>query len=239
MTSPPTYPVHRVLLAAFFLALTAAVVRADGYPFDEKTQRVMEPSLRLKLTPRQIQEISSTGTLTFGDEQMRFIRMHYPAATDRTDVVAATFNDNHEGLTNEDVYCFWVAPDEVAVTLNEKHPKDRCPFGPPDNHQFPTDAQLKKVASRYIRLSPDGTIYFRGRVITLEQAFAIIDDIARLPKPEREVAENHRCLCVVVPPPLSERERHMQPEERRTPMQILDALSVYGASKSIQVGREW
>ena len=230
---------NRILLAAFLFVLLTGAARPDGYPFDPVSQRVSQPSLRLKLTPQQTQEISATGTLTFSDAHLRLIRLHYPAATNRADVVAATYNDNHEGLAPEDVYCFWVAPDEVAVTLNERHPKDKSPFALPANNTFPTDAQLKKVASRHLRLSPDGAIYFRGRTITLEQAFAVIDDIARFQKPEREHASNSRCLYVVVPPPLAGRELFAQPDKRRTPTQIFDALTVYGASKSIQVRREW
>jgi len=233
------HSVNRILLALYFFGLLVVNARADGYPFDPESQRVTEPSLRLKLTTEQIQEISATGTLTFSDAHLRLIHSHYPAATNRTDVVAATFNDNNEGLAPEDVYCFWVAPDEVAVTLNEKHPKDKSPFPSPNNNSFPTDAELKEVASRQIRLSPDGTIYFRGRVITLEQAFAIIDDIARFPKPASEHSSDYRCLYVVIPPPLAGSELLTQQDKQRTPTQIFDALTVFGASKAIQVGRNW
>jgi len=234
--------VKRILLCLLFFALLCPSARADGYPFDPDSQRVTGPSLRLKLSQPQIREISATGTLTFTDEHLRLLRLHYPAATDRTDVIAATYNDNNEGLTDEDVYCFWVAPDEVAVTLNEKHPKDKSPFAPPTNEIFPTDAQLKEVASRHIRLGPDGGIYFRGRSITLEQAFSIIDDIARFPKPDPNhlTAENGRSLYVVVPPSSAGRELlYAGSDEQRTPKQIIDALTVYGAAKSIEVGRQW
>jgi hypothetical protein len=230
---------NRVLLAAFFLLLFGAAAWPDGYPFDPDSQRVTGPSLRLKLNPQQIQEISATGTLTFSEAHLRLIRLYYPAATERTDVITATYNDNIEGLTPEDVYCFWVAPDEVAVTLNERHSKDKSPFASPTNNIFPTDAELKGVASRHIRLSHDGTIYFRGQVITLEQAFALIDDIARFQMPEHEHASNYRCLYVVVPPPRGGRELFAEPEEQHTPKEILHALAVYGESKSIYVGGEW
>jgi len=163
-TSTSPVLMNRVLLAAFLLLLGHAAAWPDGYPFDPDSQRVTGPSLRLKLTPQQIQEVSATGTLTFSEAQLRLIRLHYPAATERTDVITATYNDNNEGLTPEDVYCLWVAPDEVAVTLNERHPKDKSPFASPTNNIFPTDAELKEVASRHIRLSHDGAIYFRGRL---------------------------------------------------------------------------
>jgi hypothetical protein len=230
---------YQFLLATFFLLAFGVTARPDGYPFDAESQRVAQPSLRLKLTPQQIQEISATGTLTFSEAHLQLIRYYYPAATDRTDVVAATYNDNKEGLSPEDVYCFWVAPDEVAVTLNERHPKDNSPFASPTNNTFPTDDELKKIMSRHIRLSPDGTIYFRGQVITLEQTFALIDDIARFPKAEHEDPSNYRGIRVVLPPPRAGRELFAQPEEQPTPTEIFDALAVYGASKSIYVGGTW
>ena len=232
----------QTLLVFFSLATLCLSVLADGYPFDPHSQRVTEPTLRLKLSQEQIREISATGILTFSDQHLRLLRRYYPAATKRTDVITATFNDNNEGLTDEDVHCFWVAPEEVAVTLNEKHPRDKSPFDVAPGQRFPTDAELKEVAARHIRLSPDGTIYFRGQQITLQQAFALIDDIARFPKPDPNhvTANNDRWLYVVVPPPAAGRELlYADADNQRTPQQIFDTLTVYAAAKSIEVGREW
>jgi hypothetical protein len=173
---------------------------------------------------------------------MRLIRYFYPAAKNRSDVIAATFNDNNEGLTDADVYCFWVAPDEVAITLNEKHPKRKNPFGPTDNDKFPTDERLKAVPHRHLRLSPSGDIFFRARSITLAQAFALIDEIARFPKLDdrRVTAETYRSLSITLPPPeAGVQEMYTGSDTKLTPKAILDALRDYGAAKTIEVGLTW
>jgi hypothetical protein len=231
---------NRVLSVFLSLMLLCTAAWPDGFPFDPETQRVTRPSLRLKLTPEQTREISATGTLTFSEEHLRLIRLHYPAATNRADVITATFNDNVEGLTPEDVYCFWVAPDEVAITLNEARPKEKPPFEPPSNDRFPDEAELKERPDRHIRLGLDGSIYYRGQSITLAQAFALIDDLARVPTPDRDKGRPDRYLYVVLPPPLAGREVYSVEEHNRpSPPRILDALTVYGESRSVQVGREW
>jgi len=221
--------------------LLCATARPDGYPFNPATQRVSVPSLRLKLTPEQTKEISATGTLTFGEEDLRLIRLHYPAATARTDVIAATYNDSVEDPAA--VLCLWVAPNEVAITLDEKFPQDRSPFEPVVNSVFPTDAELKERASRDLRIAPDGTLYHRGQVITLEQAFALVDEIARFPKPgpNGEHSSNVRVLQVVVPPPIIQGEYYGPEEvvERPTPLQVEAALKTYGTAKGIEVYRGW
>lgn len=135
----------RTFLQATLFMLLCATARPDGYPFNPATQRVTVPSLRLKLTPEQTKEISATGTLTFGDEDLRLIRRHYPAATARTDVIAATYNDSVEGMAA--VLCLWVAPDEVAITLDEKFPQDKSPFEVVMNDRHPTDAELQGAGS--------------------------------------------------------------------------------------------
>lgn len=243
MTLFPQISARRSLL----VLLTASVLlcpqgHGDGYPFDPDSQRVMVPSLRLKLTKDQIREISAIGAVKFTPEQLRLLRCYYPATTDETDVITATHNDSVEGLCAEDVYCFWVAPDEVAVTLNEKHPKEKSPFNSPVNSRLASDEELKRVASRHIRISPDGVIFFRGQPITLQQTYALIDKIAlfSVSNTNHLTAENNRCLYVVVPPPAAGLELpNERTDERRTAKQIMDALAEYGAAKSIQIEHEW
>lgn len=229
----------RVFLPAALFLLLCSPARPDGYPFSTTTQRVFTPTLRLKLTPEQTQEIAATGTLTFGEEDLRLLRRHYPAATARADVITTTYNDSVEDPAA--VLCLWVAPDEVAITLDEKHPPDEPPFAPPMKEHFPTDAELKGQAERHLRLGPDGTLYFRGKSITLQQAFALVDEIASVPKPApgQEGSWNGRWLYVVVPPPRGEGEWSGDDEGRPTPLQVYEALTVYGTAKAVQVGREW
>ncbi|RYD30631.1 MAG: hypothetical protein EOP87_16300 [Verrucomicrobiaceae bacterium] len=230
----------RLLLIPVFYLLTCASGWSDGYPFDPDSQRLTVPSIRLKLTGTQVQEVSAKGTITFDGGNMRLIRLHYPAAGNRADVIAATFNDNNEGLGPEDVYCIWVAPDEIAITLNDEHPKDKCPFGEPINHLIPPDADLRRSPYRLIRISPDGLIYFKGTRITLEQASALITDIARTPRPPEIQDDAWGNLTIVMPPPLTSQEISRQSTaSTQTPEQIHDLLAAQGSSASVTVHRSW
>lgn len=229
-------------LCLFLLTLFLSnSTKADGLPFDPETQRVTVASLRLKLTPDQIKDISAQGTVTFDQDQLELIRLHYPAATPQTDVIVATYNDNVESDT-DGVYCFWVAPDEVALTLVRDHPRDKSPFLETRNATFPTDQELKQNATRHIRLSPDGNIFYRGKEITLSQAYKLIDEIAAFPEPDpnHTHGSNMRGLRVTVPPPRtkSEVDYHIG-QGMLTPTNIFSALAVYGRSKSIGVNQDW
>lgn len=229
----------KFLLLPIITALISISARGDGLPFDPETQLVSVPSLRLKLNSEQIKEISSKGILTFDSEQLQLVKLLYPAATSRTQVVAATFNDNTEGWQTP---CFWVAPDEVAITIDKNHPKDKSPFSELDSLSFPSEEELKKSSERFIRLSPEGTIFFRGEEITLLQAFRLIDDLANYMKSNPTLGENknHGALLVTFPPPRSKsEEEHDRGQGQLSPRQIFEALVVYGKSKSIGVGNSW
>jgi hypothetical protein len=231
--------IMKVLLLPIITALVSISARGDGLPFDPETQRVSVPSLRLKLNSEQIKEISSKGILTFDSEQLQIVKLFYPAATSRTHVVAATFNDNTEGWQTP---CFWVAADEVAITLDKNHPKNKSPFSEVESPLFPSDEELENSSERFIRLSPEGTIFFRGEEITLSQAFRLIDDLANNMTSNPTVGENanHGTLSVTIPPPRSKNEEeHDRGQGRLSPKQIFEALVVYGESKSIGVGNSW
>ncbi len=229
----------KFLLLPIITALISISARGDGLPFDPETQLVSVPSLRLKLNSEQIKEISSKGILTFDSEQLQLVKLLYPAATSRTRVVAATCNDNTEGWQTP---CFWVAPDEVAITIDKNHPKNKSPFSEVDSPLFPSEEELKKSSERFIRLSPEGTIFFRGEEITLLQAFRLIDDLADYMKSNPTLGENknHGTLLVTIPPPRSKsEEEHDRGQGQPSPRQIFEALVVYGKSKSIGVGNSW
>lgn len=225
------------LLFLLLLSPLCPPLLGDGYPFDPGTQRVMVPSLRLKLDTEQVQEISATGILTFSEGHLRLLRAFYPVVSARTDVIAATFNDNHEGLAAENVYCLWVAPDEVAVTLNETHPKNQSPFHV-GKVGVPADEEQKEGHVRSVRVGPEGDIYFRGKPIVLPQVFILMDEMAGMGKPQAAGQAPAQLRVVVAPPqakPASPDAAGQQPDA----CQIYDLLVAYGASKSIEVSRDW
>jgi hypothetical protein len=144
------------------LCMGYSLAYGDGYPFDSGTQEVFEDSLRIQLTPDQVASISATGVVTLSSEQLGVIRLLYPAATPKQAVIAATFNDNNEGLEADDVYCFWVRADELAITINHAVLAD--PFKVKNAPYQAADASLDTVD---LRLSPEGQLYHYGKEITL------------------------------------------------------------------------
>lgn len=80
-------------------------------------------------------------------------------------------------------------------------------------------------------------------MITLEQAFALVDEIARFPKPgpNGEHSSNMRVLQVVMPPPIIQGEYYGQEDvvERPTPSQVEESLKTYSTAKGIEVQRRW
>lgn len=215
-----------ILLLSLILAVPAL---PDGFPFNPETQQVTVSCLRFRLTPEQTREIAATGLLTFTEENLTLLRPHYPAVLPRARVIAATFNDHRQDLAPTGVYCLWIAPEEIAITLNERHPREKPPF-PAPNLTFPTDAELKQLPSRHLRIGPDATLYFRGQPLTLEQACAIIDELTQIP-PDPIL---YLTVAPASPAPLPTGEA-----ESRTPAQIFATLAEYAAAKSIKVQRDW
>jgi len=189
------------------------------------------------LTDKQVQEVSATGAITFDEANLRLIRRHYPAAGNRAGVIAATFNDNTEDFEAElHADCFWVAPAEIAVTLKDTCPADKSPFVLPNDEVRHTEEELRLQTARHIRISPHGIIYHEGRVITFDQASAMITEMSEIPATPQGI----RSLTVVLPPPLSERDlAGLAEKPDRTPRQIFDSLASQGSLKGVSVWGGW
>jgi len=68
-------------------------VMADGYPFYNDTHEVIGDSLQLALSDSQVDEVSSTGTLTFSETQRALLKKFYTDAPTKIRVISSTYND--------------------------------------------------------------------------------------------------------------------------------------------------
>lgn len=214
---------------------TGSLAFADGYPFDAHTQAVKQDTIRLRLSEPQITALSATGVVTLADTQLALIQRFYPNAAKNQSVITATFNDNNEGLSNEDVYVFWVAAEEIAVTLNPK---------------VITDIALSKTAltsephpnQSDIRIAPNGQIYIAGKPASLKNAFDVI--VNRSTEP----GLTHRQVDVCVAPPFrSSLYWHNSPDGQpqvtdnfeRSVADLYTALTNYGEANNVIVCKSW
>ena len=223
------------ILSMMLCVLNPSPALADGYPFDSETQVVRENTIRLRLSEAQIVGVSATGAVTLDEAQLALIHRFYPNAAKQQAVVTATFNDNNEELSIEDVHVFWVAAEEIAVTLNPIVLSDRV---------------LRKAAlagrplpeRSDIRIAPNGQIYIDGKPATLEEGFGVID------KRGKEPGLSHRQVDVCVAPPFrSFPDWRQSPEGIWEPSADLErsvkalflALVLYGESRQVIVAKTW
>ena len=178
-----------IVLICAFLCASILVSSADGYSFDPKTQHVSVDTLRLHLSKEQMEAVASMGIVPFTDVQLLLIRRFYPKAIAQQSVISATFNDNNEGLSPYDVDIFWVAADEVAITLNPKvldneHLRDKAlvPLG--------------QASGADVRVGPDGTPYIKGKRVSRKELLEFFEALAGSPDTG---GEHNLSLCISPP----------------------------------------
>lgn len=217
-------------LAAFTIG--SHVILADGYPFDPSTQQVTVDTVRVRLTETQVDTLSATGLVTLSDTQLSLIHPFYPNANNVQGVISATFNDNNEGLSDEDVHIFWVAAKEIAVTLNPKVIASKTL-----RESALTEPAVPQPGD--IRIAPNGQIYMAGKRVSVKEAFALIT--SRSHGLERYVA-----VCLG-PPFHASFSEYKDPAGQFQDASMLDqsvadmfkALASYGESLNVAVNKCW
>ena len=195
------------------------LVMADGYPFYNDTHEVIGDSLQLALSESQVDEVSSTGMLTFSDAQRSLLKKFYAEAPAKIRVISSTYNDGLDVREPNPVDCVWTSPAHVGITLREKHVEG--------GYTFETEADSWPL----IRFSPDGDIYSRGVKITKEAA---IDLIRNATKSEGDDESPH--VAITLPPPYRELERA---ESNAVLMKLFNELVEVGKKHNVVVHRCW
>lgn len=182
-------PMKAAFLICGFLSTSLLESFADGYPFDPETQHVTVDTLRVRLSKEQVEAVASTGIVPFTDLQLLLIRRFYPYAVARQSVISATFNDNNEGLSAEDVYVFWVAAEEVAITLNPKVLND-------EHLLEEALVEVGQASGADVRVGPDGTLYSRGKRVSRKELLEFLETLAGSPATG---GSNNPSLCISPP----------------------------------------
>ena len=222
-----------IYIGIALLAIANQVAYADGYPFDPSTQQVTCDTLRVRLSEPQIESLSATGLVTLNDSQLSLVRRFYPNAIHVQSVISATFNDNHEGLTTEEVPLFWVAAAEIAITLNPTVIA---------SEELRRSALTEEAAppSSDIRIAPNGQVYLAGKRASMKDAIELITARGKHPN------DRHVTICVA-PPFHSPLSTHQDPDGHfqdtktleRSVAEIFQTLAMHGESQDITVHKGW
>lgn len=203
---------------------------ADGYPFDPETQAVDCDTIRLRLSESQIAALSAAGVVTLDAPQLELVRRFYPNAAETQAVIAGTFNDNLEGRSGGEVDVFWVAAEEIAVTLNAKVLADRA------LREAALTSEARPSVSD-LRIGPDGRIYCDGKPVSLDGAFAVIA------RRGAEAGAEPRQVDVCVAPPFRTRppagESRTMEELERAVADVFAALVECGEPHNVVVSKSW
>ena len=215
-----SYKMTLATTIAGLLALSIpSVVLADGYPFYHETHEVIGNSLQLALSDKQVAEVSSTGLLTFSQEQRELLKKFYASAPAKIRVISSTFNDGLDVRAPNPVDCIWTSPACVGITLREKHEEG--------DYTFETEADSWPI----IRISPEGDIYSRGAKITKDAAFELI----RAAKKEKGIDEPPH-IAVTLPPPNREPRKTGSND---AVMKLFGELEAIGKASNVVVHRCW
>jgi len=209
------------------LALTfsgTAPLHADGYPFNSETQFVFGDYIRLGLTEEQVTHVSATGRIPLNEEQLGWLRKVYPKIPTKLRVIAATFNDSVEDRYVNAVECFWIMPDQVAITLPKKSLDADFSFDDGDKIAFPAD----------LRISPEGVMFHKGMETTLAEALRVIEAA----KPPAGGPDSVGLISVTLPPPYPKDGGEWDAFNKKV-TGLFEELKKHGALQKVSVQNTW
>jgi hypothetical protein len=212
-------------IAIILCLLPISSLKADGYPFDHRTNEVTGSNLRLPLDEAQQVEVASRGRITFTNDQLDLLRLFYPKIPKKLRVIASTFNDGLDERDPNPVDCIWTKPTEVGITLHKRWGMEDYSFDSTDGMADSAD----------IRISPTGILYHQGNEIGLETAFEIVRT-AR--KPDGDPATERPIVSITRPPPFRSADEEETANNRKAD-DLFTSLAKYGESVKVTVLPTW
>lgn len=212
-------------LAILLCILPIGTLKADGYPFDQRTHEVLGANLRLPLDESQQSEVAATGRVTFTAEQIDLLRKFYPKVPHRLLVIASTHNDGLDFREPNPVDCIWTKPDEIGITLPKKWEKGDYTF----------DSGDETPDSAHIRISPTGVLYHEGKEIGIERAFEIVRTAK---KPKGVPAAEQPTIYITQPPPFRSSDVDAMANNKKA-ADLFTSLAKYGESVKVAVYPTW
>jgi hypothetical protein len=231
---------HLILLALASL-LMQSKASADGLPYSSGTsgdRSIRCEYISFRLSDAQVDEVARTGVISFTQVQLKKLRLVYPKFPAKAGVFSSTHNDGVEPEEPE-AYAIWWHADEVVVTLEEAEPNKEV--------FMPSGQPVTPIKKTLFRLSPDGRIYHQAKLISLKQAFQLIDGLSVAVGKEKDEA----LQSMVVPPP-DRRATDLHESARASlsaniadgdtyaaVLQIAKSLQTYAHAKGIQLFTTW
>lgn len=233
---------RHLYLAVFALALLHSLVQADGLPYStgDTGERTMHGDfIALKISAKQIEEISKSGAISFDEKQLKKLRAIYPLFPIKAGVASSTFNDNLERFETVADVIWWYA-DEVRVPLFQGEVREQV--------EMPNQEAWCPLEDALVRMDPNGAPYRKGQKTSIRELLAVIDQVAAMKvKRPYEIPS----LRVIVPPPHSgwaEADKdvlkelfseNMDAHPNKVIPRIFDLLEAYAHARGIELHKSW
>jgi hypothetical protein len=223
------------------LLLLPIFALADGLPYHTDGEIVGEWII-LRLDDAQFREVDTRRTVTLNKVQRALLARLFKTVPETLSVVSSSFNDNREEASNNEVHSVWIRDRTLGITYDADY-ASRQPEHYWDHAFFTSTADPKRLV-----ITHDAKVYRDGKALSFADVFHLIDELATAPpngaghqadigvppQSRLHVARPVAYLNFSLPPPTKDAV-----DLDITPAALLTAVTIYGASKSVQVGSTW
>lgn len=211
----------------------------DGLPYHTDGEIVGEWII-LRMDDTQFRDVDTRRTVTLTKAQRTLLARLFKTVPETLTVVSSAFNDNREEATHDEVHCVWLRDRTLGVTYNADY-ASRQPEHYWDHALFTSTADPNRLV-----VTHDAKVYRDGKPMSLADVFRLIDELAKT-TPENGKAD------IGVPPqsrlhldsPVASLSFSLPPPNKDavaldiTPASLLEAFTIYGAAKNVQVSSAW
>ena len=226
-------------MRALFYFLLLLPLFADGLPYHSDGELIGE-FIVLSMDDNQFKEVDTCRTVTLTKPQRALLARLFKTVPEKLTVVSAAFNDNREEATNAEVHCVWLRDRTLAITYDADY-ASREPEHYWDHAFFTSAADPKRLI-----ITHDSKVYRDGKALSLADVFLLIDELAKTPpKDGKADIENSHLNRLLLDSPVSTLSFSLPPPNKDavgldiTPASLLEAFTVYGAVKKVQVISTW
>lgn len=234
------FPADTIMRALFYILLSLPIFAfADGLPYHRDGELIGE-FIVISMDDTQFKEVDTLRTVTLTEAQRTLLKRLFKTVPKKLSVVSSAFNDNREEATNDEVHCVWIRDRTLGITYDADH-ASRQPEQYWARAFFTSTADPKRLV-----ITHDAKVYRDGKALSFADVFRLIDKLAKTP-PEKGKAD------IRVPPqsrlrldsPVASLTFSLPPPNKDaaeldiTPASLLEAFTVYGAARNVQVSSTW
>lgn len=221
------------------LLLLPIFASADGLPYQSDGEIIGEWII-LQMDDAQFREVDTRRTATLTKAQRALLARLFKAVPETLTVVSSAFNDNREEATDDEVHCVWLRDRTLGITYKADYALRQTEHYW-DHAFFTSTADPERLV-----ITHDAKVYRDGKALSFADVFRLIDELAKTP-PENGKAD------LGIPPqsdlqlafPVAYLSFSLPPPNKDsvgldiTPASLLEAFTVYGAAKNVQVNSTW